>query len=150
MLTKIFLSILLLLMFTHTCSNQLKIITTPIFKQLPDNFNFELNGIQTVKPNLKIIDLDTITAYLELLFGNNFVKVAEKYMYNFNDQVQIFDEDILSKLQEFKNKEEMEKIFYNYVLSKFKIDFGDKDYKKIRDIVKVWLDRCYNETIFDQ
>ena len=39
-------------MFTHTHLNQLKIITTPIFKELPDNFNFELNEIQTVKLNL--------------------------------------------------------------------------------------------------
>ena len=52
MFSKIFLSVLLLTCVYTYMLKSIKDNNDINFQKLPDNFNFELNGIQTVKPNL--------------------------------------------------------------------------------------------------
>ena len=52
MFSKIFLFVLLLTCIYTYMINSIKDNNDTNFQKLPDNFNFELNGIQTVKPNL--------------------------------------------------------------------------------------------------
>ena len=52
MSSKIFLSVLLLTCVYTYMLKSIKDNNDTNFQKLPDNFNFELNGIQTVKPNL--------------------------------------------------------------------------------------------------
>ena len=56
MLSKIFLSILLLTCVYTYMLKSIKDNNDTNFQKLPDNFNFELNGIQIAKPNLKSLD----------------------------------------------------------------------------------------------
>ena len=52
MFSKFFLHVLLLRYIYTYILNSIKDNNDTNFQKLPDNFNFELNGIQTVKPNL--------------------------------------------------------------------------------------------------
>ena len=52
------------------------------FQKLPDNFNFKLNEIQTVKPNLKITEVISIKDYLKSLFGGVFTVLLEHYKFD--------------------------------------------------------------------
>ena len=52
MFSKIFISVLLLTCIYTYMLNSIKDNNDTKFQKSPDNFNFELNGIQTVKPNL--------------------------------------------------------------------------------------------------
>ena len=54
MFSKIFLSVLLLTCVYSYMLKSIKNNNNTNFQKLPDNFNFELNGIKTLKPNLKI------------------------------------------------------------------------------------------------
>ena len=71
MLSKIFLSVLLLTyVYTYT-SKSIKDNNYTNYRKLSNNFNFESNGIQTVEPNLKTTDNSLIRASLRLIFGHS-------------------------------------------------------------------------------
>ena len=73
-----------LTMFTHMLKS-IKDNKDTNFQKLPDNFNFELNGIQIVKPNLKIIDdIIIFKSFLGMIFGTGFSSKIEKYNIDVN------------------------------------------------------------------
>ena len=83
---------------------------------LPDNFNFELNGIQIVKPNLKIIDdIIVFKSFLGMIFGTGFSPKIEKYNIDVNEQEDLFNNDVLLELQQCKNTGEQKNIFDYYI-----------------------------------
>ena len=48
------------------------------FQKFPDNLNLELKTTQTVKPNLKQIDMIVLIGYLRRIFGDTLVTKIEK------------------------------------------------------------------------
>ena len=85
MFSKIFLFVLLLTCIYTYMLKSIKNNNDTNFQKLPDNLNFELNGIQTVKPNLKIVNMIMLKAYLRLIFGSPFVSKIEKYKIDVKD-----------------------------------------------------------------
>ena len=85
MFSKIFFSVILL---TSVYTYMLKSIQDNNdinFRKLPDNFNSELNEIQTVKPNLKVFDLGIFKAFLDLLLGDGVLEAIEKHKIKHED-----------------------------------------------------------------
>ena len=82
MLSKIFISVLLLTCVYTYMLESVKDKNDTNFQKLPDNSNFELNGIQTVKPNLKNIGIAVYNFYLLPIFG---ISVVEKIHEHFQD-----------------------------------------------------------------
>ena len=52
------------------------------FRKIPDNFNFELNGIEPVKPNLNS-SVILVKSYLRKMFGSAFIKKFDRFWYKF-------------------------------------------------------------------
>ena len=148
MFSKIFLSVLLLTCVYTYMHKSIKDNKDTNFQKLTDNLNFKLNGIQTVKPNLKMIEEKNFNIFLDVMFGTGFKKMAERYQYDFKSQTKIFDKETLSKLEESESLEEFEQIFNNNVLSKLQKDFDAEDYKKVTDFVDIWMDKRANTDIF--
>ena len=70
------------------------------FQKFPDNFNFELNGIQTVKPNLKMANMPGLLKFLGIMFGTGFVSKIQNYKIDFEEWEQIFTKDLQYKLKD--------------------------------------------------
>ena len=54
------------------------------FHKLPDNSNFEINAIKTVKPNLKFNTNSVFKEFLRVIFGYSFVSILDKYSINYH------------------------------------------------------------------
>ena len=85
MFSKIFLSVLLLTCVYTYMLKSIKDNNDTNFQKLPDNFNFELSGIQTVKPNLKNLNMLVVKPCLREVFGKRFVKNLDQYMIDSKD-----------------------------------------------------------------
>ena len=104
------------------------------FDKLSDNVNFELNGRQTVKPNLKNINAYLKREFLIDIFGGGFVSKIEKFNIDIKDQANYLNEDgALSKVKECKNDEDQKNVFDFYILSKLKNELNLEQYKEIKD-----------------
>ena len=155
MFSKIFLSILLLTyVYTYTLKT-LKDNNSTNFPKLPDNFNFKLNEIQTVKPNLEALTaINALRTYIRMLFGwrvgrkLRLAKIDEKVLFgetlyekfkfcsSIGDQQKFFNEDLLVELKEHMNEEEQKEIeteFHNYM-----------DQIIDTKIITMYLGRCLN------
>ena len=106
MFSKIFISVLFL---THVYTYMLKSIkdeNETNFQKLSDNFNFELNGIQTVKPNLKNLEFSVLATYLRPVFGKACTdKIARHYAESAN-LIYVLNPNIKKKLKKCKTPEE--------------------------------------------
>ena len=76
MFSKFFLYVLLLICIYTYMINSIKDNNDTNFQKLPDNFNFELNGIQTVKPNLNMESTNKILAALKFHSNINLITHA--------------------------------------------------------------------------
>ena len=85
MFSKMFLSILLLTCVYTYMLKSIKDNKDTNLEKLPDDLNFELNQIQTVKPNLKFefIKKIILNSHIGTIFGNNFTyalsRLSKKY-----------------------------------------------------------------------
>ena len=78
MLSKIFLFVLLLTCVYTYMLKSIKDNNDINFQKSPNNFNFELNEIQTVKPNLKEQNMIATYIYLKMVFSDGFVRKVER------------------------------------------------------------------------
>ena len=128
MLSRIFIFVLLL---TCVYTYMLKSIEDKNdinFQKLPDNFNFELNGIQSVKPNLKAIDIVLFKMILKPVFGIDFVEAIDKYNFDLESQLELFDMETLTRLNECNNPEEQVYVFDDYISPKLEKKMDIIDY----------------------
>ena len=115
MLSKIFLSVVLLTcVYTHTLES-IKDNKDTYFQELPDNFNYELNEIQTLNPNLKE-QLPpkfrmVVRGCLKLLFGNEFLEKLVKNNVGWDGIKEIFSADVISKFRVNNTLEGQKKVF---------------------------------------
>ena len=82
MFLKIFISVLLLTCVYTYMLKSIKDKNNTNFQKSPDNFNLELNGIQTVKPNLKLVEFSSFKSYLQVIFGLGFAQKIETYYFD--------------------------------------------------------------------
>ena len=71
------------------------------FQKLPNNLNIELNGIQTLKPNLKVPNMVIIQSrsFLKLFFGKAFTDKLDKFKVSGDQWIEFFnDKDLMAKL----------------------------------------------------
>ena len=118
-------------------------------KLLPDNFNFKLNGIQTVKPNLKMQDIELLKSILGVIFANKIVSKMEKYNIDPRELEQLLNEDVITRFMLSENEEEYSKIFEFDILSKFLHKFYANDQKEIIDGMKNAMHEYEDESIFE-
>ena len=95
MFSKIFISTLLLTCVYTYMIKLIKDKNDPNFQKLPDNFNFEFNGIQTLKPNLKVFDYAEFIKFLSPMFGDAFVEKLQKHYTDFEKMAELFNKDVL-------------------------------------------------------
>ena len=131
MFFKIFFSVLLLTCAYAYMLESIKDKNNTNFQRLPDNFNFELNGIQTAKQNLKLANLDELRGILSMCFGSNFARKVDKYMKE--DARKFFDDDLIEKIWECQNLGEYKKIFKNDILPKLEKDYNAEEQKVMED-----------------
>ena len=72
MFSRIFFSILILTCVYTYMLKSIKNNNDTNFQKLPDNFNFESNEIQTVKPNLNMPIFKVTVGYMRMVYGNVF------------------------------------------------------------------------------
>ena len=82
MFSKIFLSIILLkCVYTYMLKINIDNNDTN-FRKLPENLNYELNEIQTVKPNLSsVLNMMQLKAFITTFFGRIFMSKLEQYSF---------------------------------------------------------------------
>ena len=125
MISKIFLSVLLLTCVYTYMLKSIKDNNDTIFQKYQDNLNFELNGIQRVKPNLKVVQTKTLREFLLTLFGNNFWYQINKYKINYKTQYDLFNNNhTYAKVNAVKNPEELYKFFDDEMFKKLNFDQG--------------------------
>ena len=133
MFFKIFISVLILTCVYTYMLKSIEDENETNFQKLPDNFNFELNEIQTVKPNLKDLEFSVLTVHLTPIFGQAFVdKIANHYTESVN-LLEVFNKDILSKLKECKTPEEQKNIFSNDISSILEKKMNVEEQKQIKN-----------------
>ena len=119
------------------------------FQKLPDNFNLKSDGIQTVKPNLQIRQLNLVLAYLKGLFSQELVNKIKRYNLTLKDVEEIFNTDILMILKSKVSFEELKYVFENDIIPKLTKIFNDQDIKEIKnDFNKYWEEHPEFKTTF--
>ena len=111
MFSKIFLSLLLLTCVYTYIIKSTKDNNDTNFQKLPDNFNIQLDENKTVKPNLKMVDMEVVQSSVRLIFGKEFASKIKTYLLNYEKFIEIFDENVMSKIKESKKVTEQKKIF---------------------------------------
>lgn len=97
---KVFLFVLLLTCVYTYMLKSIKDNNDTNFQKLPDNFDFELNGIQIVKPNLKMANMPGLLKFLGIVFGTGFVSKMQNYKIDFEEWEQLFTIDLQYKLKD--------------------------------------------------
>ena len=77
MISKIFFSVLLLTCVYTYKLKSIKDNENINFQKIPDNFNFELNGIETAKPILKS-NIIMVKGLIRKMFGTAFINKFDK------------------------------------------------------------------------
>ena len=129
MFSKIFITVLLLTcvytyIFKSTNDNN-----DTNFEKLPDYFNFESNGTQTIKPNLNI-GLPAVKTFIIQVFGQHLMNMLEKNDIKFNDQKLFVDKDFLNELKTCRNTEKLTNDFKVKTLSRFR-KYWDENFQKV-------------------
>ena len=139
MFSKIVLSFLLLTCIYTYMLKSIKNNNNIDFQQSPHNFNFELNGIQTVKPNLKTPNVAVQQSYIRMIFGPAFIQTFSKKYNDLETQQQFFNKSLLSKLKELKSHEEFIKIFDDDMIPRLKNDFDDESQEQVKMDVQRYM-----------
>ena len=138
MFSKIFLRVLLLTSVYTYILKSIKDNSDTNYQQLPNNLKFELNRIQTVKPNLKYINPNIFKLYMGAFFGKAFEKNIVKYKIAVNDQYQLFltDKNIISKFKKCEKPDDIKNIFSNDILPFFEKELAVEDQNEIEKDLK--------------
>ena len=146
MLCKIFLSLLLLTCVYTYMLGSIEDNKNTIFQNLPDNFNFELNGIQTVKPNLKFVT--QFESMIILILGSGFMSKLNQVKIDIEEIVELFNTEALLKIKECQTIEQFENVVNNEMLSKLKnVHFNA--HKEIKQEVSKHLERFKDKKFLD-
>ena len=82
MFSNILLSVLLLTCVSTHVLKSIKHNNNTNAQKLPDNFNFESNGIQTVKPNVKTVSMHMFSLYIKAVLGDELYAKLESMNFN--------------------------------------------------------------------
>ena len=133
MLSKIFISVLLLTCVYTYMLKSIKDENDTHFQKLPDNSNLELNGIEPVKPNLKILEPVVFKMYLKSIFGLGFVQKMEKHYFDRESQFDLFNYDMLAKINMCNKPEEQKEVFNNHLSSTFEKKMEIMDHAEMKN-----------------
>ena len=110
MFSKIFLFVLLLTCIYTYMLQSIENNNNTNFQKLPDNSNFELNGIKAVKPDLKTVNMDNIEILSNLIFGKG-IQAVEKFVTSSEHHTELYTKDLISKLKRCENSDDIKKVF---------------------------------------
>ena len=150
MFSKILFSVLLLTCVYTYMLKSIKNNNLNNFQKMPDNFNFELNGIQTKKLKLVDKDLIVIEVFLERIFGDNFVVKTQKYNFDVEKYKEVFHKDIISRLKWCTNTDKQRRIFDREISSKLEKEIDGEDQKEIKNDIYKHLDYINNSDLYNQ
>ena len=106
MFSKIFLFVLLITCIYTYMLKSIKNNNDTNFQKLPADFNSELNGIQTIKPNLKVPDMSLVKLFVGLVFGEDYSRQTAKFLSNLEHYNQLYTKDLMLKFKECENAED--------------------------------------------
>ena len=97
--------------------------------------------------------MTVLKMFLGMLFGWGFETRIDQRKIKKEDQEQLFNKDVLSKLNECQSSEEQKDIFNNYILINIRKNFNATDQKDIEtrfnDTQKLFRDRKFMRKMID-
>ena len=138
MFSKILLCVLLLTCIYTYMLKSIKDNNDLNFQKLPDNFKFESNEIQTIKPNLKFLKMHVLEDFIYYIFGWRFAHRIRKCKTNAK---LIFNTEIQEKIKEQKNLEDQKNFFSNELSEELKKTFNEEEQEEMKKEFQNYVDK---------